>query len=189
MATSRSNKIKRIAKKSGMAVSGNFLIGLHNDDVVSGLAIDSPPSSTYLWIFILPTYDSLKFLHMTLGDRVASCDGGDEVDSCFTDALNKYRSIFSKITSASDIYAYLDSRGSSGDYSNWVKYLSLIRVGDFASAENFLSASPMLSTWSIAVPKIQKIEAAKAAGGWTEVQRLLTEWSSATSALVRGKNR
>lgn len=73
-------RMKREAKRSGLRVVGNFLIAFHARDVISGFTLDPAPSSTYIWTFVIPTYDDLPYLHMSLGQRIASA----EVDKGFS---------------------------------------------------------------------------------------------------------
>ena len=181
MMTSREKQIKSAARKAGFHVAGNFIVVFRSEDVISGMVIDVAPSTTYLWIFILPMYDDLPFLHMTLGDRVAVCDGQND---CFSKAYEDYRQKLGDVKLASDVVAYLDENGIEGDYSRWVRYLSLIRTGDFTAAEEYLVKFPELSTLRLSREKLDKIKLVQACNGWPGVQRLLDEWADGNAHLI-----
>ena len=152
-----------------MRVVGNFLIASYSEDVVSGLAIDAAPASTYLWTFVLPTYDNLPFLHMTLGERVATFGSGDD---CFGDAYETYRQSLDGVTTADDLLKYLDLRKI------------LVRLGNFAEAEDALDRMDGLPVSKGIRQSMEKVRNALRSAGWPNAQRLLGEWSDETGRLI-----
>lgn len=189
MKTSQKNVIRRSAKTRGMRVVGNFLIAAHTNDIVSGLAIDAGRNFSYLWTFILPTYDRLSFLHMGLGERVVAWEPkSDEVmDDVLGRALDAYRQEFEYVETASDLLGYFDNKKWVDQYPlypYWVRYISYIRLGEFSRAEDameILARSPMSTDTR---EKMEVIKSALLGGGWLAAQRLLDEWSIANGPLL-----
>src|SRR5579875_2010067 len=99
--------LKRAAKKAGFYPLGDFLIGLRNSEIISGLAIDAARSSTYIWTFVLPAFDDLPFLHMSLGKRVATCG---PISDCIDAASNEYARIIFNIRTAKGLEEYINAQ-------------------------------------------------------------------------------
>ncbi|WP_296280515.1 hypothetical protein [Pseudoxanthomonas sp.] len=181
MTISGGRSIKRIAKERGMHVFGNFLIGFRNDDVVSGIAIDKTPTSTYFWTFVLPVYDENTFLHMSLGERISV---GEEGATNLSQAYEVYLQKLAHVKSPCDLVKYIDQRGLSGDYAGWVKYISLIRLGDFSMAKHALGALIGLPISKVLRERIGRMNSALLVGGEAGAQQLLDEWSVVTGRLL-----
>lgn len=180
------SEIKRYAKKAGMRVAGNFLVVTQTEDVVSGIAIDSAPSITYLWAFVLPTYDKLIYLHMTLGERIGTWEKRESCDQKVSAALEIYSSKLENVRSANDLLSYVSCRGLSSDYANWVKFLSYIRIADFLSAERQMNELMLVASSMSEAAKL-KMEVLKNAvtnGGWPAAQNVLQEWALSTRKLL-----
>lgn len=175
-------KIKRVAKRIGLDVRGNFLFGCQTEDVISGLAIDSAPASTYIWTFVLPCFDRLEFLHMTLGDRVVDLsrfDGPVEL------ALQKALATLPRLSTASDLLTYLESRNYKNDYALWVKFLCYVRTGQFEDAEKLSRLFAEAASDSTRT-KFAELEGARLESGWEGAQAVLSEWSAATAHCLSG---
>ncbi|WP_132392937.1 hypothetical protein [Novosphingobium sp. PhB165] len=172
------NEIKREAKKRGLPLFGDFIVLLKNDDVVSGVALDGAPSSTYIWTFVLPMYDDLSFLHMTLGERVSRCSA--EVD-CLALGLNEYHDKISGIKSAKGIIEYIDKNSLNSEYAKWTRLISAIRESD--SENSLLKENNTFQSRAI-FEKYSKLLSTYDAGGWAATQGLLDEWSIRTRSLL-----
>jgi hypothetical protein len=137
----RSEISKQLSRLHGFQKAGAFYIGLCNDDVISGYCLDASPNNIYLWKFILPCYDNLDFLHLSLGERIFSVtrsgllSDGDDVD--VKQFLNEDWAEFSKIKDRGDILNYLEMKRITGIYAVWVRYLTFICNEDFGKAEEF----------------------------------------------------
>lgn len=171
--------LKRSARREGFHVIGDFLIGSHSNDVVSGLVLDSPPSSIYIWTFLLPTFDCLLFLHMSLGERIAACDIDDR---CLEKSITMYRGSISNIKSAEDLMIHLESNNSP--YAVWAKYLCLIRMRDFVRAESYRQVVSESVRSKAVSDRLKSITDTQRSGGWEAAFSLLADWSQVTSKLL-----
>lgn len=169
--------LKRRAKKLGFLITGNFVIIHCGEDVISGIALDYAPHHPYLWTFALPKFDDTPFLHMTLGDRlVISRDSEDPL----MDAVDLFHEKLSNIHNSFDLIKYAESRLSNSDYLTWVKYICLIRGGNFDRAkelERYLDISPVSHSID---NKYQRLKLLRNNAGWEEAQNLLAEWAVQT---------
>jgi hypothetical protein len=172
--------VKSTAKKLGFHVVGNFLIGTRSEDVVSGIAIDGAPSSTYIWTFILPAFDDISFMHMSLGVRALNLSDLDRsLEISLLDVWNK----ISHISSASQLVTYLDEGHIGGEYAEWTRLICMVRLGLFDQADETLAAVKHFQ--SVSIPrKLAELEASKSYGGWPAVQELLVEWSLQTDQIM-----
>src|SRR4051812_44462414 len=91
---------------------GSFYVGMCNSEVVSGYALDAPPSATSVWRFVLPAFDKIEFLHMSLGKRIAvyvSDDVSDISDEKNLDHLLKNDwEEFSDVRDARSLLIYVE---------------------------------------------------------------------------------
>lgn len=174
-------RMKRQAKSSGLRVVGNFLIAFHTPDVISGFALDPAPSSTYIWTFVVPTYDDLSFLHMTLGQRIASA----EVDKDFFCGVHKaHANKLEPVRTAADLLVHVDGLDFTSDYSEWIKYISAIRIGDFAAADATLKRLLNSPISDLVQHKLDAVLSSLRDGGESGAQHLLESWSRQTARLV-----
>lgn len=172
--------IKNSAKKRGLYVVGNFLIAGRSSDVISGLALDKTPSSTYIWTFIVPTYDDL-FMHMSLGERVSVCEDDSE---CLSVAHQFYRESLGGIRTAGDLIKYIERKNFTGEYPYWARYISLIRAGDFQAADSVFSLFLSLRISNSIREKVSKVRGVQLREGWAAAALLLKEWSDRTDELL-----
>src|SRR5215471_3046251 len=66
----KTDAAKMLANLPGFKKRGQFYIGTCNGSVISGYALDAPVGSVYIWRFVLPSYDDVEFLHLSLGRRI-----------------------------------------------------------------------------------------------------------------------
>lgn len=177
--------LKKDAEKSGMRAVGNFLTALYTRDVISGFAIDPAPSAIYLWTFVLPTYDDLSFLHMSLGQRVAVAKGDERF---FCGMHTEYVENLERVREAADLLLYVDSLDFTSDYSEWVKYISAIRLGDFVAADATLKTLLKLPMSNAIKSRLDAILSVLKNGGESGAQHLLETWSVQTARLVGGSS-
>jgi hypothetical protein len=173
---------KVLSSLPGFRKLGSFYIGTCNQEVISGYALDAPPGGVYISRFVLPAYDRIDFLHLSLGERIAqfprSCDASD-----FTNLerlLNNDWQEFSNARDCQSLMAYLDREGIVGDYCQWVRYLTHARVGDFESAgrlEQHWQSSQGPPRLQLVVQNMKLVLEAKGRSGWSGVQELLVTWS------------
>ena len=175
--------LKRIAKKAGFYPSGDFLIGLRNSEIISGLAIDSAPSSTYLWTFILPAFDDLSFLHMSLGKRVATC--GPTAD-CLDAASNEYATTIFNIRTAKELEEYIHVQVAESGYSRWARYLCYLKGGQYGMADELSSIIEGTEQNRLLLERLEHIKSEIMKGGAAGVERTLLSWASHTDAILVG---
>ena len=175
------DKIRRDARSMGMHIKGDFLIASRTADVVSGIAVDAAPSSIYLWIFVLPTYDDHSFLHMSLGHRVATCKGAGD---CLSEAYGAYSQKLDGVASAKNLLAYIDSERIVSEYGMWVKYISYIRTGDALAASHMLEELLLPSVPRLIRQRVERVNSSVLAGGIVAAQSLLEEWCCRTRELL-----
>lgn len=178
-------KIFAKAKDLGFCRKGNFLIGCVNEDLISGLAVDAAPSETYLWTFIVPRFDDLHFLHMSLGARMRISDWvTTDAGEVAADAWAK----ISFIKTSGQLIEYLEEQALRGEYADWARLLCSIRSGAFDDANKLMEKSS--SFQSAEIPrKLKQIQDAKLYGGWVAVQELLVEWAEHSNSLIEGCDR
>lgn len=175
---------KVLSSLPGFRKLGSFYIGTCNREVVSGYVLDAPPGGIYVWRFVVPAYDRIDFLHMGLGKRIAQLPpNGAAPDS--TDLglqlKNDWQS-FTNVRDCQSLVAYLDGEQVQGDYCQWTRYLTYVRVGDLESAGRLelqwqSSGSPRVQ---LVAQNMRVVLEAKERSGWNGVQELLTEWSERT---------
>jgi len=187
-ATSVLNKkavAKVLSRLPGFRKLGSFYIGTCNQEVISGYALDAPPGGVYVSSFILPAYDKIDFLHMSLGERIAQYPGnGPASDSADLDFLlkNDWQD-FSSARDCRSLMAYLDRERVVGDYCQWVKYLTYVRMGDLEFADRLESqwqSSHGPPRLQLVAQNMHAVLEVKRRSGWRGVQELLTKWSEHT---------
>jgi hypothetical protein len=171
----------------GFRVSGPFYIGVCNREVISGYVLDAPPGEISIWRFIVPAYDKLEFLHMSLGSRVVqfALDENAPVTTELGLQLKNDWQSFSSTQDCRTLLTYLDQERVEGDYCRWTRYLTHVKIGDFDSAnrlESQLQSSSEPPRVQLVAQNIRPVLEAKQHTGWNGVQRLLSEWSDQTIA-------
>lgn len=160
--------------------SGNFYIKICTPEIISGYCLDTPPGGMYLWRFVLPSFDRLDFLHLSLGERLFFLENGEKIDESVIELIEKDCSALEKMHDPESISEYLVEREIRGDYSDWVKFLCSIRAGSLNHAEDlFKDLKSRHSFPNILFLKESFIllEDAIASGGWISGRALLQQWS------------
>ncbi len=177
---------KVLSSLPGFRKLGSFYIGTCNQEVISGYALDAPPGGVYISRFILPAYDRIDFLHLSLGERIAQFPR-NKAASDSTDLgllLKKDWQDFSNARDCRSLMAYLDREQIVGDYCQWTRYLTYTRVGDLESASRLelqwqsSSGSPRLQ---LVAQNMKAVLEVKGRSGWPGVHELLTKWSEHTA--------
>jgi len=164
---------------------GPFYIGICNEEVVSGYVLDAPPDGVSIWRFILPAYDRIEFLHMGLGKRIAEFFDADRapVSSELELMLKNDWETFSKAQDARSLVHYLDSEKVDGDYCEWAKFLTCVRLGELEIASTYETQwrhSPHFPRVQLIEHNLKLVHEAKERTGWNGVQELLSDWSKQT---------
>lgn len=174
------NIIKRDARGFGFCVRGNFITVVNTDDVVSGFAIDASPTHIYMWTFILPAFDKLDFLHMSLGDRILDFN---EESVNFETLLSQHPELFS-IQDADQLLLYLDRRNPPGDYATWTRLLCLVRLGRFEEVNEILPLAKEAAVSNDMKLRYEELVFTFKVKGGSAAQDLLKNWSLTTKKLV-----
>jgi hypothetical protein len=175
-------RIRSAAKRLGFYNAGNFLIGRKTKDIVSGFAIDAAPGAVYVWTFILPRFDEISFLHMSLGERVIDLSASDY---SVEDGLKNAWKALADVAGAERLIDYLDGHDIRGEYATWVRFICLIRLGRTEEAERMLEVIGSICVDS-APRKFKELQDARKYGGWLAAQELLDDWSCRTEKLIEG---
>jgi len=179
---------RKLAGLPGFRKSGTYYIGVCNDDVIAGYCLDAPPTSIYVWRFVIPSYDNIDFLHMALGKRVLTLPhtqngSGDDID--ITGFLLRDWVEFSRIRDRIDLISYIDHEALEGTYALWVRYITYIKNRDFIKAEYLLEVEgadekfldmPAVRNNFVALSKEREV------GDWEGCFALLGAWGHRTKA-------
>ena len=107
-----------LAKLPGFRKAGAFYIGICNPDVIAGYALDAPPGSVCVWRFVLPAFDRVEFLHLSLARRVAEYFADQEVAAApgadLQSVLQDDWAQVSLIRDAASLATYLKKSGTPG---------------------------------------------------------------------------
>jgi hypothetical protein len=177
--------LKTLAGLPDFRKAGGFYIGTCNRDVIAGYALDAPPRGLYVWRFVLPAYDRIELLHMTLGKRLAQFSRNED-DSRLKDLdllLKNDWQAFSSVRDCKSLLTYMEQEQCVGDYNQWVRYLTHVKIGDLETASRFEDqwrSSQGFPRMQLIAENIKALREVKDQSGWTGVQRLLTEWSEHT---------
>lgn len=181
-AMSKKAVARMLSALSGFRTLGSFYIGTCNQEVLSGYALDAPPGGIYIWRFILPAYDRLKFPHMSLGKRIAQfpLDKVSSESAGLELLLKNDWNEFSNVHDCQSLMTYLDREQVQGDYCEWTRYITYVRIGDLESARRVesqwqsSSGSPRIQ---LVAQNLELVLKVKERSGWSGVQGLLIEWS------------
>ena len=92
------------------------------------------------------------------------------------------------VKTAADLLLYVDSLDFTSDYSEWVKYISAIRLGDFVAADATLKTLLKLPMSNAIKSRLDAILSVLKNGGESGAQHLLDAWSVQTDRLVGGSS-
>ncbi len=183
----KKSAIAKILSGLGFKKSAGYYLGTCNDDVIAGYALDAPPSAIYIWQLVLPAYDNIEFLHMTLGKRILTLPKDDDsiAPADVEEALRRDWAIFSKVTDCKSLIAYIGAEGKIGTYALWTRYLTHIRCGEFDAAQHLQNDVQVVREFSEAQSisaKFADLSAERSRGGWEACSALLDEWQRKTRA-------
>lgn len=170
----------------GFRKHGAFYIGTCNREVVSGYALDAPPGGMYIWRFVLPAYDKVSFLHMSLGKRIAEF-GRNQIGVSAAEVRKLVKTdwqSFANVRDCQTLLAYME-RECTGDYCQWVTYLTYVRTGHLESASRLESQwqlSQIFPRVQLVAENLKAVQEARLRSGWAGVQDLLIDWSECTAA-------
>ncbi|MFT4046602.1 MAG: hypothetical protein QM661_07875 [Solimonas sp.] len=176
---------RKLARLPGFKKKDGFYFGTCNDDVMAGYCIDAPPSCIYICRFVIPTYDDIDFMHMSLGGRILNLPRNDSNNESIDIAgfLRQDWSEFSKLSDRKHLIAYLDREGFQGVYALWTRYITHIRNRDFKSAEQLENAEGVREKF-LGMPAVAKnlasLSQAKAKDGWEGCYIQLGAWLNKT---------
>lgn len=184
-----------LAKLPGFRRLGSFHLGVCNQEVISGYALDAPPGGLYVWRFVLPAFDNIDFLHLSLGTRIAELASGEEAQG-LEDERERLASLLLKdwkelsaIRDVGSLLAYMNQGQFAGEYSRWAMYLAHIRNGELKIAER-LESEWRAEGWVPGVRSVANnmliLSQVKDRSGWRGVSELLTEWSAGTTSKFCG---
>jgi hypothetical protein len=122
---------------------------------------------------------------MSLGQRIASA----EVDKVFFRGMHEaHVKKLEAVRTAADLLLYVDSLDFTSDYSEWVKYISAIRLGDFVGADATLKTLLKLPMSNAIKSRLDAILSVLKNDGESGAQHLLEMWSFQTNQLVGGSS-
>lgn len=175
-----------ISRLPGFRTLAPFYIGNCNREVIAGYALDAPSGGLYISRFVLPAYDRISFLHLSLKKRIVQVARSEDM-SGVPDLDLQMKSDwegFSKIRDSESLVAYLDQEQVEGDYCQWARYLTYVKAGDFESALGLESrlSSPNLPRVQLVAQNMQAALEAKAQFGWRGLRELLAKWSELSVA-------
>jgi hypothetical protein len=175
---------KLLAKRPGFRKAGAFYIGTCTPEVISGYALDAPPGSLCVWRFVLPAYDRIQFLHLSLARRVAEYFADQEVTAppgaSLESVLRDDWAEASRIRDAASLSTYLQQEQYAGAYPRWALYLTHVWNGDIQAAEQLESEG--FPTLQLITENAAALIQAKRDLGWPGARELLTRWSAETSS-------
>jgi len=179
--------IARVLEKNGFLHLGKGgWLGFRGRDAVSGLSIEGSPSDTYISSFILPTFDELHFVGLSLGRRLVHCSHDSSAERECESAVAAYRSELLPIRSAADIVKYLDDSKKDGFYSIWTRYLCFLRNGHLEKAHTYLDEEHQSQLHASVLRRLPEIGPSVAKGDAVGVAHVLERWEE-VSSLIFGK--
>ncbi len=177
-AAKKRRQISACFRKQGFINLGKGTwLGFRNKDVVSGLSIDGPPWDTYISTFILPAFDRLEFVSLSLGGRVVHCSLDRDTREECEQAVNSYIANLSNERSATDLIRYLDVRQVTGHYPIWVRYICYLSLLDFDTAIQYLDDSRRGQLHHSLMERLEEISRFATARDTDGVVRVLESWS------------
>jgi hypothetical protein len=177
---------KALADMPGFIKRGSFYVGTCNDSVIAGYSLDAPPSAVYVWRFLIPAYDNVEFLHMSLGKRILTLPQSSEEGIVeLSESVQRDWSDFSKVTDCGSLIKYLDVEQLASPYALWVRYLTHIQCKEFDAAERLnadASVAKKLSELQAISKSLAELSEVRSSGGWESCSALLDEWRRKTKA-------
>jgi len=92
------------------------------------------------------------------------------------------------VKTAADLLIYLDGLDFTNDYSEWIKYISAIRLGDFVAADATLKRLLNLPMSNAVQRRLDAVLSVLKSGGGSGAQHLLESWSVQAARLIGGSS-
>jgi len=109
----------------------NYFIGQRNSEVISGVAIDAPPSAFRIFTFVLPLYDVIDELNLALGDLAYDYrDGKTDI----VEGAAYFEKFILPIRTSSLLVEYIEENYQNHGYRTWLYYISLLKSGQYKKA-------------------------------------------------------
>lgn len=177
-------KISRIFKKSGLISLGSGAwLGHRSRDVVSGIVINGSRFETEIVGFILPAFNKLEFINLTLGNTIIRCESEADTEKECEEAIACYIETYSHIKSLPDLLKYIDVLEDQGWYDIWVRYISYSRKYDFDAAIDCLDESRRVRLHSSILNQLNEIEPFVDARDREGIDRVFTIWSACSERI------
>jgi hypothetical protein len=176
--------LKEVSRLPGFRKIGNFYIGTCNDDILSGYCVDAPPTNVYIWKFVLPAYDGVEFLHLSLGKRILDIKPSkNENDNKASIELSQFLLNdwveLSLVKKRKDLNSYIAANNLDSGYALWVQYLTYIRDREFDRAEqleHILSTDKRFPGSTMVADNFCSLSQVKRDHGWEGCFSLLNTW-------------
>lgn len=114
-------------------------LGYQGADIASGLRLNGSSIDTYISTFLLPKFDNLDFINLSLGERLVRYTIGEDTLIRTQKAINDYKSSVWPVKTPSAMITFIKESGNPGAYATWAIYLCHLRNGEFENAINSLS--------------------------------------------------
>jgi len=181
----KSKIARRLSSIPGFKKHGSFYVGLCNDDVLSGYCLDTTPRASYVWRFILPSFDRIEYLHLALGERILTVECDAELADLGNEVLRDWQR-FSVVCNRGLLVDHLAEIGGGGLYGTWVRYLVHIRNQNFSAAGQLLATlapDQQLTNLPLIAESFRQISQERDTSGWHACVALLESWSSETRSV------
>lgn len=166
-------------KTAGMLNLGKGVWLAHRSrDVVSGLVIDGPWSKVIINSFILPPYDRLEFVNLSLGEKITECDLNADSRENSEYSIDRFKKNYADIKSSRDFINYIDDNSISGFYPIWVRYITYCRELEFDAAMAYLDAGKRAQLHRSVLGRFDELGAAVASRQEQAVKKIFEAWSA-----------
>jgi len=183
-ASKKRRQISAFLKKKGfISLRKGVWLGFRNRDIVSGIVINGPPFDTYIETFILPAFDRLESVRLSLGDRIVHCSLDRDTQEECEQAFNSYVADISAVRSANDLIEYVDTHQVTGDYPIWVRYICYLRQLDFDTAIQYLDDRRRNQLHDSLMGQLEEISRFATVRDTDGVARVLESWRASSEKI------
>ena len=178
--------LRRMGKLNAFRKVQSFYIGICNDDIISGYCLDMSPQNVYIWRFVIPSYDNISFLHLSLGFRILHIPllpQSEDHKADFENEILRDWSQFSKIDNRKSLIFYINDQTFAGIYPSWVRYITHIIEREFAEADRMTEEQGVEGEFSelkLISESYSLIKEAKMKLGWDAVWNIVRLWRDAS---------
>ena len=107
------NYIRSILKSvPDLRLVENYLCEKPSGDFLKGFSVEKKSQGISIWMFILPLYDHVTFIHKTFGESVTNDFAPSEIETsgeAFLRTVSPYREFLSNLNCPSKFLVYLDA--------------------------------------------------------------------------------